>query len=251
MIPRYQKIILWLLLVSSVLIAAYLIRMRARAQDKLTTVQDAAPMPVPVEAVPVNATLMMANDADGSLAPMHRPLALPAEPTTRARALLNALFANYAKADSAHPLAAVTAVKDVFLLPVPVAATPEIVGTDTSIAQMDVSTVGTDAAVAQMAVINLSGAFVDHHPSGILVETLTLLSVLGTLHANMPQITQVRFVVDGQPRETLAGHTDLTHTYLTANDVPAMVNADDAADAGADGSAAESAPANEGRAQQP
>lgn len=214
MIPRYQKIILWVLLVSTVSMAAYLIRMRARAQDQLAAVPDAAPMPVPVDAAPVEATLMMADDADGSLAAVQRQLALPIEPTTRARVLLNDLFAAYGKRGSAHPLAAVAAVNDVFLLPVPAGENADASGSADS--------AGTDTA--QMAVINLSGAFVDHHPSGILVETLTLLSILGTLHANMPQIAQVRFVVDGLPRETLAGHTDLTHTYLTANDVPAIAN---------------------------
>ncbi len=204
MIPRYQKIILWVLLVSSVLMAAYLIRMRARAEDQLAAVQDAAPMPAPVEAAPVQVTLMIANDEDGSLAPVERSIALPAETTTRAKALLNALFAEYAQPGSPHPLATAPAVNDVFLLPVPAAK---------------------DASSAQMAVINLNGAFVDHHPSGILVETLTLLSILGTLHANLSQIAQVRFLVDGHARETLAGHADLTRTYLTANDVPSVVDA--------------------------
>jgi hypothetical protein len=44
---------------------------------------------------------------------------------------------------------------------------------------------------------------------------LTLLSICGTLHANLPRVAQVRFLVDGQPRSTLAGHMDLTRTYLT------------------------------------
>lgn len=200
MIPRYQKIILWLLLISSVLMAAYLIRMRARAQDQLAAVPDAAPMPMPVEAAPVPVTFMIANDADGSLAPEQQQLALPIDETTRARVLLNDLFAEYAQPDSPHPLAVSAAVSDVFLLPVPQAKD--------------------SPSPQQIAVINLNGNFVSHHPSGIEVETLTLLSVLGTLHANFPQIAQVRFLVDGQPKDTLAGHADLTRTYLTANDVP-------------------------------
>jgi hypothetical protein len=211
MIPRYQKVILWLLLVSSALMAAYLIRMRARAQDRLAAVADAVPLAAPVEAPPVTVTLMIANDEDGSLAPIKRQLALPAETTTRARALLNDLFAEYARSSSPHPLAAISAVNDVFLLPVPISATtpsPE------------------QASTGQMAVVNLNGGFVDHHPSGILVETLTLLSVSGTLHANFPQITQVRFLVDGRPKDTLAGHADLTRTYLTANDVPEVATKD-------------------------
>ena len=205
MIPRYQKIILWLLLVCSVLMAAYLIRMRARAQDQLAAVPDAAPMPVPVEAPRVPVTFMIANDEDGSLAPVQRQLALPTEETTRARALLDNLFIDYAQPSSPHPLAAIPPVNDVFLLPVP----------------------GSKDASNQnrMAVINLNGAFVEHHPSGIMVETLTLTSILGTLHANLPQITQVRFLVDGKPKDTLAGHADLTRTYLTANDVPETADA--------------------------
>jgi hypothetical protein len=65
----------------------------------------------------------------------------------------------------------------------------------------------------QLAVIDLRGSFVNQHPSGVEVENLTLLSMIGTLHANLPQIEQVRFLVDGQTRETLAGHADLLRTY--------------------------------------
>ena len=65
----------------------------------------------------------------------------------------------------------------------------------------------------QLAVINLRSSWCDAHPSGITVETLTLLSVIGTMHANMPQITKIRFLVDGQPRPTLAGNVELDRTY--------------------------------------
>jgi Sporulation and spore germination len=65
--------------------------------------------------------------------------------------------------------------------------------------------------------VNLNGSFATAHPSGIETETLSLLSLIGTLHANFPEITQVRFLVDGQPRETLAGHADLTRIYLATN----------------------------------
>ena len=71
------------------------------------------------------------------------------------------------------------------------------------------------------AIVDLSSSFVAAHPSGIEPETLTLLSILGTLHANFPQISQVRFLVDGQPRDTLAGHADLTRVYL-ATDAPGV-----------------------------
>jgi hypothetical protein len=44
--------------------------------------------------------------------------------------------------------------------------------------------------------------------------------MIGTLHANMPEIAQVRFLVDGAPRNTLAGHADLTRTYLASSATP-------------------------------
>ena len=68
----------------------------------------------------------------------------------------------------------------------------------------------------ELAVVNLTPAFAANHPSGIETETLTLLSICATLHANLPRVAEVRFLVDGQPRATLAGHADLTSTYLTA-----------------------------------
>jgi hypothetical protein len=68
----------------------------------------------------------------------------------------------------------------------------------------------------QIAVVDLSGALATAQPSGIEPETLTLLSMMATLHANLPAVTQVHFLVDGQPRETLAGHADLTRTYLAS-----------------------------------
>lgn len=209
MIPRYQKILLWVLLACSVGMSAYLIRLRERAQDQLAQVENLAPMPPPVETPMVPVTLMIADDGDGSLQPVQRRLALPAEETARARVLLNDLFREYARPNSHHRLAAVQAVNDVFLLPVPGSANS---------APGDAS--ATSPGGQQLAVVNLNRAFADRHPSGVLVETLTLLSTLGTLHAAVPQIAQVRFLVDGQPRETLAGHADLTRTYLTANDDP-------------------------------
>jgi hypothetical protein len=68
-----------------------------------------------------------------------------------------------------------------------------------------------------MAVVNFSASFAQSHPSGIEPETLTLLSIIGTLHANLPAITEVRFLVDGHPRDTLAGHADLTRVYLASS----------------------------------
>ena len=70
----------------------------------------------------------------------------------------------------------------------------------------------------QMAVVDFSTAFAQSHPSGIEPETLTLLAVIATLHANLPAITQVRFLVDGHQQDTLAGHADLSRVYLASEE---------------------------------
>jgi hypothetical protein len=198
MIPRYQRVLLWVLLLVSAVMAIFLIRMRERATDKLQADATAASPLTPPSAMPTsNVILMLANDTDGSLINTERLIALPAEPHARARYLLNQLLAEYAKPGSAHPIAVNAGVDDVFLVPLPAGTTG-----------------GT------LAVVNLSSGLLQAHPSGIETETMTLLSLIGTLHANMPEITQVRFLVDGTPRDTLAGHADLTRTYLASSAAP-------------------------------
>ena len=198
MIPRYQKILFLVLLVVSIAMGAILVRLRERAHDRLLKGEDLAPTTAPVVAPSEQATLLVANDMDESLVPEERSLPLPKDAGARARALLERLLEIYASPDAMHPVpGAPRAVEQVFLLPVPNGPA------------------GKSEAKGQLAVVNLAAAFADGHPSGIEAETLTVESICGTLHANLPQITQVRFLVDGQPRATLAGHADLSRTYLT------------------------------------
>lgn len=194
MIPRYQKIVFGMLLVISIAMAAMLVRLRERAHDQLLKGADIAPTVAPEVAPAEQATLMVANDMDATLVAEARSLPLPRDAGARARALIERLLDVYASAGATHPVPGVPkAVEQVFLLPA----------------------AGKAQSAGQLAVVNLAGAFADGHPSGIETEMLTVDSICGTLHANLPQITQVRFLVDGQPRATLAGHADLTRTYLT------------------------------------
>jgi hypothetical protein len=133
------------------------------------------------------------------------------------------LIAEYALPGSPHPLASGSAVAEVFLLPLPLighAVDPSASATTDGGYKATVPVAPTDPNALQprepggeLAVIDLRSTFTNQHPSGVEVESLTLLSILGTLHANLPQIEQVRFLVDGQARETLAGHADLLRTY--------------------------------------
>jgi hypothetical protein len=197
MIPRYQRILFWSLVGGILLMAAFLLHGCQQAQKRLGAPNDATPIAAPTTASTEDITLYLANDADASITPTTESFALPQEPTVRARTLLEHLLSTYALPNSAHPLQGGPAVDDVFLLPN---------------SDLDPQSAA-GKQPGQLAVINLRGGFIDNHPSGIQVEALTVQSIIGTLHAALPQITAIRFLVDGQPHDTLAGHADLLHTY--------------------------------------
>jgi len=210
MISRAQTVLLVLLVLASLIMGVTLFRMRERAHQRLLAGQDSAPTQAPAVTAAVQATLMVANDDDNSLRGQLYSLPLPADPGARARAVLGKLLDLYAAQDSNHPIAGGAAsVAQVFLLPA------EGAGSKAGAA---------GSAAAELAVVNLKGSFVASHPSGLETETLTVLSICGTLHANLPRVTQVRFLVDGEVRPSLAGHADLTRTYLTSDAVPVDPN---------------------------
>lgn len=212
MIPRHQKLLFGILLAASIIMGATLWQLRERAHLRLIAGQDSAPTSAPEVAPAEEATLLVANDSDGSLLTQVRSLPLPADPGARARAVLGKLLDLYAAPGSAHPvLGGGASVLQVFLLPAPKIGAAKPSGAQSAEQQQ---------TGPQLAVVNLTGSFAASHPSGIETETLTVLSICGTLHANLPSVTQVRFLVDGQPRATLAGHADLTRTYLAADAVP-------------------------------
>ena len=216
MIPRYQRILFWSLVAGVFLMASFLIHGCRQAHQRLTALNDATPIAAPAAASAEDVTLYVANDADGSLVPTESQLALPQEPTLRARTLLEHLLAEYSLPTSAHVLQSGPAVDDVFFVNLPI-TTPTATNTLSSTtglpSQDKAPPVGSAKSTGQLAVVNLHGSFVQNHPSGIQTENLTLLSIIGTLHEAFPQITEVRFLVDGQPRDTLAGHADLTRAY--------------------------------------
>jgi hypothetical protein len=176
------------------------------------------------------ATLMVASDSDSSLRTQFESLPLPADPGSRARAVLGKLLDLYAAPDAAHSVpGGGSSVLQVFLLPVPESGAGAAVKPKSGESSSGEFRANKPSPVPQaqpqtgpqLAVVNLAGSFAASHPSGIEAETLTVLSICGTLHANQPRITQVRFLVDGQTRATLAGHADLTRTYLAGDAVPA------------------------------
>jgi hypothetical protein len=207
-IPRHQTVLFIVLLAASVIMGVLLWNQLRRAHDRLLRGEDSAPTQAPQVAPAEQATLMVADDADNSVQPRLLTLPLPQNPEARARVILGKLLDFYAAPDAAHPVpGGASSIEQVFLVPI-------------------VHANGSATANGpQLAVVSFTGAFVAAHPSGLETESLTVLSICATLNANLPGVTQVRFLVDGQPRATLAGHADLTRTYLTNENATADLGA--------------------------
>ena len=102
MIPRYQKALFVILLITSVAMGVVLWQLRERAHKRMLAGEASAPTRAPEVAPAEQATLLAANDADNSLVPQVHSLPLPADPGARARAVLGKLLDLYAAPYAAH-----------------------------------------------------------------------------------------------------------------------------------------------------
>jgi hypothetical protein len=73
-------------------------------------------------------------------------------------------------------------------------------------------------------IADFSEALATATPSGIESEQMAVDSITKTLEANVPQVRWLKILVHGQEVDTLAGHLDLTRTFLV-NAKPAAMPA--------------------------
>jgi len=187
-VTRRIVVIFAVLVAIAIGLALYALHLKRKvALDEQLAAQQQLAMAPPANGPPTPVTLYVASDSDATLRKSQMNVVLPAERTERARAVLRALFGAYLQSSSPHPIGAGADVRDVYLL-----------GDDT-------------------AVVDTNTAFADKHPSGVLAEELTVASIVLTLNANDGRIARVKILVNGQERETLAGHADLRRFYLASN----------------------------------
>jgi len=182
-IPRQFLISLAVLVVALAGMSMYAWRMRKAVVGTPAAANDTRPLAPPVAGPTERVVLFVAHDEDGSLRGESAQIPMPSGRQQRAEELLRALLSIYLDKSSPHPLGAGAEVRSVFLV---------------------------DPGVA---VIDLNSAFADTHRSGVLVEELTIASLIHTVSVNTPDIMKVRILVDGKERDTLAGHADLSSFY--------------------------------------
>ncbi len=187
-IPRHLLITVGVLLLAASGMSIYAWHMRKYVVATPVATNDTRPLAPPVSGPTVSVLLFVAHDEDGSLRPQWTEIPMPSGRQERAEELTRALLSIYLDKNSPHVLGSGAEVRSVFLL---------------------------DPGVA---VIDVNSAFADTHRSGVLVEELTVASLIHTISANTPGILKVKILVDGKERDTLAGHADLSSFY----DVTAM-----------------------------
>jgi hypothetical protein len=188
MIPRYLIIAVAILLAITLGMSLYLWRMPGRVQRGEMSAENTQPVAPPITGSSEQATLYVAYDDAGVLRPKLVRIPLPVGRQERAAEILRALLTLYLDKFSPHPLGPGSDIRTVYMVD------------------------------PGLAVIDLNAAFADSHRSGVLVEELTVVSLVQTLSANIPGITRVKILVEGRERDTLAGHADLSNFY----DVPAV-----------------------------
>jgi spore germination protein GerM len=188
MIPRHLIIGVAVLLAVALGMSVYVWRMRGRVDRSEVSVANTQPVAPPVSGSSEQVTLYVAYDDSGVLCPKPVRIPLPSGRQERAAETLRALLNLYLDKVSPHPLGAGSEIRDVYLVD------------------------------PGLAVIDINAAFADGHRSGVLVEELTVASLVQTLSTNIPGIARVKILVEGNERDTLAGHADLSNFY----DVPAV-----------------------------
>jgi spore germination protein GerM len=60
------------------------------------------------------------------------------------------------------------------------------------------------------AFVDFSDMIRENHPGGSQTELLTVYSIVNSIALNIPQVEQVKILIDGRESQTLSGHIDLT-----------------------------------------
>jgi hypothetical protein len=141
------------------------------------------PAPVSSGDPKVKVKMFWGSKAGDSFTPVTVELPLSAEPVLRAKQVLNTLLAGPIDPE-ARTLPADAALLAFYLLPD-----------------------GTGVA-------DFSESMSTSIPSGIQSEQMAVDSITRTLEANVPQVQRLKILIHGQEMDTLAGHLDLTQTFL-------------------------------------
>lgn len=191
--PRWRVYLIAMLAIAVFIAALYVPVLRRRlhqAKDVTTVSEEQArreltqPSPASHNGPVMKAKLFWSAGArDGSLMPVSVDLPLAMDPAPRGKQVLNTLLAG------------------------PIDAELRTLPPDAVLLAFYMLPDGT-------AVADFSEAMATSTPSGIQSEQMAVDSIAKTLEANVPQVKWLKILIHGQEVDTLAGHLDLTRTFL-------------------------------------
>src|ERR1700759_1610420 len=191
--PRWRAYLIVMLAIAVFIAALYVPVLRRRltqAKDVTTVSEEQArreltqPSPTnPNGPVAKAKVYWSAGARDGCLMPVSIALPLAMEPAPRGKQVLNTLLAG------------------------PIDAELRTLPPDAVLLAFYMLPDGT-------AVADFSEAMATSTPSGIQSEQMAVDSIAKTLEANVPQVRWLKILIHGQEVDTLAGHLDLTRTFL-------------------------------------
>jgi hypothetical protein len=191
--PRWRVWLIGMLVLAVIIAAIYFPILRRRLRQAAQVQQQseeqarrelAQPVVTNTGEPMVKAKLFWSSGAeDGSLMPVSVDLPLSKDPVVRAKQVLNTLLAG------------------------PVDAELRTVPPDAVLLAFYLLPDGTGIA-------DFSEALATSTPSGIESEQMAVDSITKTLEANVPQVRWLKIVIHGQEVDTLAGHLDLTRTFV-------------------------------------
>ncbi|MGA2427094.1 MAG: GerMN domain-containing protein [Candidatus Acidiferrum sp.] len=210
MTPRWRVWLIGMLAIAVIIAGIYFktLKKRLRQATQVPTVSEEQVRRELTQAAPATASgpltkakLFWSSGAgDGSLMPVTVELPLSNDPTLRAKQVLNTLLAG------------------------PVDAELRTLPPDAVLLALYMLPDGT-------AIADFSEAMATAIPSGIESEQMAVDSISKTLEANVPQVRWLKILIHGQEVDTLAGHLDLTRTFLVnAKASPMMAVAAPASD---------------------
>ncbi|MGE0462433.1 MAG: GerMN domain-containing protein [Vicinamibacterales bacterium] len=139
-----------------------------------------APPPGPPAAGPrIKATLFFASEDGQRMVGVEREVPLAEGTVAQARALVEALLAGEAPAPLSSTIPPGTILRGIF-----VSSRNEVF-------------------------VDLDATVRTKHPGGSMQELLTVYTLVNTIVVNLPSVSEVQILINGQEADTLAGHVDL------------------------------------------
>lgn len=168
------------LLVVTVAAAAWALLVAVPRRYTPTVPASTAPAAAPAAARKITATLYYISEDGLSLVGVSREVPFGEAAAEQARHIVEAQLAA-APAPLASPIPSGTALKSLFI------------------------------GERGDAFVDVSGDVSAKHTGGALDELFTVYAIVNALTVNLPAITHVQILIDGQEVDTLAGHVDLRH----------------------------------------